>query len=50
MARTGTLTATARDAEAILESLRQPERFAEIFDRHFSSVHRYLALCGAGAS
>jgi RNA polymerase sigma factor (sigma-70 family) len=38
-----TLSAASRDAEAIVDSLRRPERFGEIFDRHFQAVHRYLA-------
>ena len=31
------------DASAITASLERPERFAAIFDRHFVSVHAYLA-------
>jgi RNA polymerase sigma-70 factor (ECF subfamily) len=31
------------DAAAISRSLRAPEAFGEIFDRHFASIHRYLA-------
>lgn len=30
------------DAVIITESLRQPERFAVIFDRYFPEVHRYV--------
>jgi RNA polymerase sigma-70 factor (ECF subfamily) len=30
------------DAAIITESLRQPERFAVIFDRYFAEVHRYV--------
>lgn len=30
------------DASLIAASVREPERFAAIFDRHFSSIHRYL--------
>ena len=32
----------ASDADIIGESRHQPERFAAIFDRHFSEVHRYV--------
>ncbi|WP_131738551.1 RNA polymerase sigma factor [Actinomadura roseirufa] len=32
----------ADDAEVIAASLREPERFAEIFDRHYDDVHRYV--------
>ena len=31
------------DAEALLASLEQPHRFAEIFDRHWTPIHRYCA-------
>jgi RNA polymerase sigma factor (sigma-70 family) len=31
------------DGLTIAESLRRPESFAAIFDRHFRAVHRYLA-------
>jgi RNA polymerase sigma-70 factor (ECF subfamily) len=31
------------DAELILRSLRAPESFGTVFDRHFLAVHRYLA-------
>ncbi|MEV6876875.1 RNA polymerase sigma factor [Amycolatopsis sp. NPDC051128] len=31
------------DAEIITASLRQPERFAAVFDRHAPHIHRYLA-------
>ena len=31
------------DAEAIAPSTRDPERFAEVFDRHFEAIHRYAA-------
>jgi RNA polymerase sigma-70 factor (ECF subfamily) len=34
--------AEADDAAIITESLGQPERFAVIFDRYFSEVHRYV--------
>ncbi|NBH02776.1 sigma factor, partial [Amycolatopsis sp. SID8362] len=33
----------AADAEIIAASLRQPERFAVVFDRHAAHIHRYLA-------
>jgi len=31
------------DAAVIEESLRRPDLFAAIFDRHFDEIHRYLA-------
>jgi RNA polymerase sigma-70 factor (ECF subfamily) len=31
------------DAALIAESLRRPEAFAEVFERHFGAVHAYLA-------
>jgi len=31
------------DAAAIASSLARPERFAAIFDRHYTAVHRYIA-------
>jgi RNA polymerase sigma-70 factor (ECF subfamily) len=31
------------DGTAIARSLHDPERFAEVFDRHFAFVHRYIA-------
>jgi RNA polymerase sigma factor (sigma-70 family) len=31
------------DASAIAHSLHEPEAFAEVFDRHFNFVHRYIA-------
>ena len=31
------------DGAAIARSLHDPEAFAEVFDRHFSFVHRYIA-------
>jgi RNA polymerase sigma-70 factor (ECF subfamily) len=31
------------DASCITESRRRPERFAVVFDRHFTAIHRYLA-------
>src|SRR5579871_2046862 len=30
------------DASAIARSLRDPEEFAVIFERHFDEIHRYL--------
>jgi len=33
----------SEDAAAIARSLRDPEAFAEVFDRHFAFVHRYIA-------
>lgn len=30
------------DAEAIADSRDDPERFAEIFDRYFSSIHGFV--------
>ncbi|MCW2913498.1 MAG: sig49 [Actinomycetia bacterium] len=33
----------ASDAETIRSSLREPERFAEIFDRYYPEVHGYVA-------
>lgn len=35
--------ATADDAEVIAGSLREPQRFAVIFDRHAAHIQRYLA-------
>jgi RNA polymerase sigma-70 factor (ECF subfamily) len=35
--------AAGDDAEIITASLRHPERFAVVFDRHAAYVHRYLA-------
>jgi RNA polymerase sigma factor (sigma-70 family) len=34
---------TASDAHLIQQSWRQPDRFAEVFDRHAATIHRYLA-------
>ncbi|GAA4637609.1 RNA polymerase sigma factor [Actinoallomurus vinaceus] len=31
------------DAEVIEASLREPERFADLYDRHHQTIHRYLA-------
>ena len=38
-----TSSRTSDDAAAIARSLRDPEAFAEVFDRHFAFVHRYIA-------
>ena len=38
-----TRSARARDAVVIERSLREPEAFAELFDRHADAIHRYLA-------
>jgi RNA polymerase sigma factor (sigma-70 family) len=37
------MTGTVSDAELIEESTRDGERFAEIFDRHATAIHRYLS-------
>jgi RNA polymerase sigma factor (sigma-70 family) len=37
------LPGDSSDATEIASSLERPERFAAIFDRHFDSVHAYLA-------
>ena len=34
---------TSDDAAAIARSLHEPEAFAEVFDRHYAFVHRYIA-------
>jgi RNA polymerase sigma factor (sigma-70 family) len=34
---------TSDDAAAIARSLRDPEAFADVFDRHYAFVHRYIA-------
>ena len=34
---------SATDASLIAASVRRPERFATVFDRHFKSIHHYLA-------
>lgn len=36
-------TADALDAGAVHLSLRAPEQFADVFERHFADVHRYAA-------
>ena len=33
----------ATDEEIVSRSNVEPERFGEIFDRHFASIHAYLA-------
>jgi RNA polymerase sigma factor (sigma-70 family) len=33
----------ASDGEIVAASAREPERFAEIFERHFAAIHHYLA-------
>lgn len=37
-----TTGASATDAEIVEESLRRPAAFAEVFDRHHASIHRFL--------
>ncbi|MBW8482000.1 RNA polymerase sigma factor [Actinomadura parmotrematis] len=41
--RAGTDTGADADGAALAASLRDPERFTEIYDRHFAAVHRYVA-------
>ncbi|WP_051466872.1 RNA polymerase sigma factor [Actinomadura oligospora] len=36
------MTAGASDSEIIAASRDRPERFAEIFDRHYAEIHRYV--------
>ena len=36
------------DSDLIEESLRNPARFFELFDRHFQSLHRFLLARGLG--
>ncbi len=38
-----TTSRTSDDAAAIARSLHDPEAFAEVFDRHYAFVHRYIA-------
>lgn len=39
------------DRAILLESCAHPRRFEELFDRHFATIHRYLARrCGADAA
>ena len=38
-----TTSRTSDDGVAIARSLHDPEAFAEVFDRHFAFVHRYIA-------
>jgi RNA polymerase sigma factor (sigma-70 family) len=33
----------ASDGEIVAASMREPERFASIFERHFPAIHHYLA-------
>jgi len=33
----------ASDGEIVAASMREPERFASIFERHFAAIHHYLA-------
>ena len=33
----------SEDGAAIASSLHHPEAFAEVFDRHYAFVHRYIA-------
>ncbi|MFF5245923.1 RNA polymerase sigma factor [Streptosporangium sp. NPDC000095] len=43
--------AVASDAEVIRMSLRDPERFAEVFHKYFAAIHRYAsARLGADAA
>lgn len=34
---------SAADAEVVAASISEPERFSEIFERHFAVIHAYLA-------
>src|SRR5437764_3266028 len=36
--------AHATDAAAIARSVHEPAAFAELFERHFSDIHRFLSL------
>ncbi|RFU36745.1 RNA polymerase sigma factor [Actinomadura logoneensis] len=36
------MTAEPSDGEIIARSQERPERFAEIFDRHYTEIHRYV--------
>jgi RNA polymerase sigma factor (sigma-70 family) len=38
-----TTSRTSDDAAAIARSLHNPEAFADVFDRHYAFVHRYIA-------
>lgn len=38
-----TTSRVSNDGAAIARSLHDPEAFAEVFDRHFGFVHRYIA-------
>jgi RNA polymerase sigma-70 factor (ECF subfamily) len=39
------VVSTSDDATAIRRSLREPEAFEALFDRHFTAVHRYVRHC-----
>ena len=39
---------TDTDAAVIAQSLREPARFFELFDRHYRGLHRFLRARGAG--
>jgi len=43
MGRQTVVSGQLSDAATIADSLRKPESFGAIFDRHFAAVHRYLA-------
>jgi RNA polymerase sigma-70 factor (ECF subfamily) len=43
MPQLGLVPESASDASLIAASAQRPERFAVVFDRHFSAIHRYLA-------
>jgi RNA polymerase sigma factor (sigma-70 family) len=43
VARDWMVTPACDDATLIAQSLRAPERFGALFDRHASSIHRYVA-------
>ena len=36
------MEAATDDTEVIAASLAEPARFAELFDRHFPAIHRFL--------
>lgn len=40
----------ATDADVIARSMRRPECFFDLFDRHFRPLHRFLRARGAGDS
>jgi DNA-directed RNA polymerase specialized sigma24 family protein len=37
------MSTPATDGEVIAGSVREPEAFVAIFERHFREIHRYLA-------